>query len=63
MVEKIYMDFRKKEIGKKVGMEVLGRFFEYGDRVEPSELGISINEAEKMAAESNGDIKIIRKKR
>ncbi len=63
MVEEIYMEFRKKENGKKVGMECLGRFFDYGDRVKPSDLGISINVAEEMAAESNGDIKIIRKHR
>ncbi|HPR90903.1 MAG TPA: hypothetical protein PLD93_05675 [Synergistaceae bacterium] len=63
MVEEIYMEFRKKEDGKKVGMECLGQFFEYGDRVKPSDLGISINVAEDMAAKSDGNIKIIRKKR
>lgn len=62
MVEKIYMEFRKMENGKKVGMECLGRHFDYGDRVEPSDLGLSINAAEEMAAKSNGSIKIIKKK-
>jgi hypothetical protein len=63
MVGKIFVEFRNMENGKKVGMECLGRHFEYGDRVEPSELGITINEAENMASKSNGDIKIIKKKR
>lgn len=63
MVEVIYIEFRKKEGGKKVGMECCGRFFEYGDRIKPSDLGISLNEAEELAANSNGEIKIIRKKR
>lgn len=63
MVEEIYMEFRKKEGGKKVGMKCCGRFFEYGDRIKPSDLGISINAAEELAAKSNEDIKIIRKNR
>ena len=62
MVEKIYMEFRKMENGKKVGMECFGRHSDYGDRVEPSDLGLSINAAEEMAAKSNGSIKIIKKK-
>jgi len=63
MVERVYLEFKKKENGKKVKTEILGRTFDYGDRVEPSDLGISVNEAEKMAAESGGDIEIIKKKR
>jgi len=61
MVEKIYMEFRKMENGKKVGMDCLGRHFNYGDRAKPSDLGISVNVAEEMAEKSNGEIKIIRK--
>jgi hypothetical protein len=63
MVEEIYLEFRKKEGGKKVGMECCAQSFEYGDRIKPSDLGISINAAEELAANSNGEIKIIRKKR
>ena len=63
VVEKVYMEFRKMENGRKVGMEYMGRHFDYGDRVEPSDLGISVNVAEDMAAKSEGSIKIIRKNR
>ena len=40
--EKVYLEFRKVVNGVKLGTEIMGQNFEYGERVEPSVLGLTI---------------------